>query len=67
MDGGVRGDLRPAAKALRKARAVTERRSRYGKLELSWVPAVLTAVTITTAMSEAMSAYSIAVTPGDRA
>jgi hypothetical protein len=43
---------------------------RYGKalaiwvkLELSWVPAVPTPVTITIAMSEAMSAYSIAVTP----
>jgi hypothetical protein len=33
------------------------------KLELSWVPAAPTAVTITIAMSEAMSAYSIAVTP----
>jgi hypothetical protein len=33
------------------------------KTALSWVPTVLTLVTITSAINEAMSAYSIAVTP----
>jgi hypothetical protein len=35
----------------------------FVKLELRWVPTAPTAVTITSAMHEAMSAYSIAVTP----
>ena len=54
----------------RRRKPPEEGRRRYGKalamfvkLELRWVPAVPTAVTITSAINEAMSAYSIAVTP----